>query len=91
MHNGTLTKKENDFLNVYILKTSHFYGLPNIHKSKEINIVEYAEKLEYTKILYATGLKYRFIVAGLSCRTSRHSKIIDILLHPFLHKIKFLQ
>ena len=35
-----------------------------------------------------SDLKFRPIVAGPSCPTSRLSKLIDILLQPFLNKIK---
>ena len=86
MHNKSLTKKEKEFLTNHISKTSNFYGLPKIHKSKQIkNAVEIQK---YTEILNPSDLKFRPIVAGPSCPTSRPSKLIDILLQPFLNKIK---
>ena len=33
---GNLTKNEIDYLTNFEVKTSNFYGLPKIHKSKEI-------------------------------------------------------
>ena len=36
-HQTELTKKESDYLANFECKTSNFYGLPKIHKSKEIN------------------------------------------------------
>ncbi len=35
-HNVTLTKKEQNFITDFDLKSSNFYVLPKIHKSKEI-------------------------------------------------------
>ena len=35
IQNKTLTKKEKDFKTNYIPKTSHFNGLPKIHKSED--------------------------------------------------------
>ena len=36
-YRSNLTKKEFDYLTEFETKPSNFYGLPKIHKSKEIN------------------------------------------------------
>ena len=36
-HQTSLTKKELDYLQHFEVKTSQFYGLPKIHKSKTIS------------------------------------------------------
>ena len=87
IHNKSLTKKENDISTNYIPITSNF-GLPKIHKSKQIKNAVETQKSEYLEIPNPGDLKFRPIVAGLSCPTSRLSKLIDILLQPFLKKIK---
>ena len=83
MHNKSLTKKEKDFLTNYISITNNFYGLHRIHKSKQIKNAVERQKSEYIEIPNPSDLKFRPIVAGRSCRTSRLSKLIDILLQPF--------
>ncbi|XP_062576664.1 uncharacterized protein LOC134238563 [Saccostrea cucullata] len=78
-----LTKKEIDFLLNFEVKTSNFYGLPKIHKSKQIQngIQEMSEP--YIKLPRPTDLKLRPIVAGPSCPTQRLSNLLDIILKPF--------
>ena len=88
MQNKSLIKKEKDFLTNHISKTSNFYGLPKIYKSKQIKNVIETQKSEYIEIPNSSDLKFKPIVAGPSCPTSRLSKLIDILLQPFLIKIK---
>ena len=88
LHNKSLTKKEKDFLTNHIFITSNFDGLPKIHKSKQIKNAKETQKSKYIEIPNPSDLKFRPIVAGLSCLTSRLSKLIDVLLQPFLNKIK---
>ena len=47
-----------------------------------------AQISEYKEILNPSDLKFRPIVADQSCLTNRLSKLVDILLQPFLYKIK---
>ena len=68
--------------------TSNFYGLPKINKSKQIKNAGETQKSEYIEIPNPSDLKFTPIVAGPSCPTSKISKLIDILLQPFLNKIK---
>ena len=84
IHNKWLTKNEKDFLTNYILITKNFYGLPKIHNSKQIK----PPKSEYIEIPNPSDLKFRPIVAGPPCPSNRHSRLIDILLQSFQHKIK---
>ena len=88
MLNKSLTKEEKDSLTNLISKTSNFYGLPKIHKSKQIKNAVEIQKSKYTESPNPSDLKFRPIVADPSGPTSRLSKIIDILLQPFLNKIK---
>ena len=46
------------------------------------------QKSEYIEIPNSSDLKFRPIVAGSSSPINRLSKLIDILLQPFLDKIK---
>ena len=79
-----LTEKEFDYLLNFEIKTSNFYGLPKVHKSKQIN-----EKCKSTNSGYVeitdqiSDLKLRPSVAGPSCHTHRLSNLIDILLRPY--------
>ena len=79
-----MTEKEFDYLLNFEIKTSNFYGLPKVHKSKQIN-----EKCKSTNSGYVeitdqiSDLKLRPIVAGPSCHTHRLSNLIDILLRPY--------
>ena len=58
-----------------------------VRRNKNSRIVE-TQKSEYIEILNPSDLKLRPIAEGPSCPTSRLSKLIDILLQPFLYKIK---
>ena len=46
------------------------------------------QKFQYIEIPNPSDLKFRPIVAGPSGPTNRFSKLINILLKPFLYKIK---
>lgn len=83
-----LTKKEIDFLLKFDSKTSTFYGLPKIHKSKIINDACNKHNSEYIELLNPKDLQFRPIVAGPRCETSHLSSLLDILLKPFLIKVE---
>lgn len=87
-HGSNLTKKEVDYLLDFDAKTSNFYGLPKIHKSKSIS--EQCEKSQtaYIQLQSPTDLKVRPIVAGPTCETHRISNLLDILLKPFIANIR---
>ena len=88
MHNNILTKKETDYLTKFNHKTSFFYGLPKIHKSKQITSAITKQKSEYIQLPRPTDLKFRPIVAGPVCPTHRLSNLIDIILQPYLKHVK---
>ena len=65
-----------------------FYGLPKIHKRKMINSECMKTDGEYLELLDPEDLTFRPIVAGPACETHRLSNLIDILLKPFIEKVK---
>ncbi|XP_062601156.1 uncharacterized protein LOC134262845 [Saccostrea cucullata] len=79
---GEFTKNEIDYLTHFEVKTSNFYGLPKIHKSKEIQ--ENIKRCEntYIKIPKPSDLKLRPIIAGPSSCTQRLSNLLDLILKP---------
>lgn len=87
-YDDKLTKKEKDYLINFNSKTSNFYGLPKIHKSKEIKYAIETQKAEYIEIPNPKDLKFRPIIAGPACPTNRLSNLTDILIQPFLQKVK---
>ena len=79
-----MTEKEFDYLLNFEVKTSNFYGLPKVHKSKQINEKCKSANSGYVEITdKISDLKLRPIVAGPSCHTHRLSNLIDILLRPY--------
>ena len=75
-------------LNYLCCKTSHFYGLPKIHKSKLIKDECNKINSEYLELIDPDDLIFRPIVAGPACETYRLSNLIDILLKPYIQKVK---
>ena len=87
-HQTELTKKEYDYLTNFEQKNSDFYGLPKIHKSKEINEACATSTSNYVELAPPNNLTFRPIVAGPACETHRLSNLIDILLQPYTKYIK---
>jgi ribosomal protein S27E len=86
--NDKMLKQEIDYVLNFYSKTSVFYGLPKIHKSKIVS--EACDKYnnpEYIEIDDPEDLEFRPIVAGSNSETSRLSKLLDNLLKPFLTKV----
>ena len=82
------TDKEREYITKFQCKTSNFYGLPKIHKSKAIE-----EKVKEAQDFYLhrpnpKDFKLRPIVAGPTCETHRISNFLDILLKPNLKYVK---
>ena len=66
-----------DYLQNFEAKTSNFYGLPKVHKSKQINEKCKLAQSNYVEITEdILDLKLRPIVAGPSCQTHRLSNLI---------------
>lgn len=78
----SLTSKEKDYLTKFEMKHSNFYGLPKIHKSKEIQEGIQLQNSSYIKLPEPHDLKLRPIVAGPACPTHRLSNLLDIILKP---------
>ncbi|CAG2217807.1 unnamed protein product [Mytilus edulis] len=76
------TEKEVDYLTKFEVKTSNFYGLPKIHKSKEVETAVQQQNCAYIEINSPKDLKFRPIVAGPQCPTHRLSHFIDLILKP---------
>ena len=87
-HKTELTDKEFDYLVNFECKTSNFYGLPKIHKSKEINEACSVSTSNYVELQAPNNLTFRPIVAGPTCETHRLSNLLDILLQPYTKHIK---
>lgn len=91
-YSNCLTKKEKDYLTCFEKKESQFYGLPKVHKSKQISEKCRTAESSYVKIKDVNDLKLRPIVAGPACQTHRISNLLDILLKPFIkHVPSFLR
>ena len=80
--NHHLTKNEADYLTNYEIKSSNFYGLPKIHKSKDIQHNIKDKNAEYVMLPRPTDLKLRPIIAGPASSTQRLSNLLDIILKP---------
>ena len=83
-----ITRHELNYLLDFECKPSMFYGLPKIHKSQLINNKCTQIDGEYLELLEPEDLTFRPIVAGPACETHRLSNLIDILLKPFIEKVK---
>jgi hypothetical protein len=81
-HDQSLTDKERDYLTNFKIKVSDLYGLPKVHKSDEIKSAVQQSKSSYVQVQSPADLKFRPIVAGPVCPTSRLSHLVDILLKP---------
>ena len=87
-----ISSKEKEYLINFDYKTSTFYGLPKIHKSKIVQRVITENKSEYIEIKDPEDLTFRPIVAGPICETHRLSNLLDILLKPFIkHMDSYIQ
>ena len=73
-----------------LIKNSNSYGLPKIHKNKEINEACSTSTSNYVHVELnpPNNLTFRPIVAGPTCETHRQSYLIDILLQSYTKYIK---
>ena len=79
-YKSNLTEKERDYLLNFESKTTNFYGLPKIHKCKDINDACSISDKNYVELKAPESLSFRPIVAGQTCETHVLSSLIDILL-----------
>ena len=82
-----LTDKEESYLKDFVPKNSNFYGLPKIHKSKQIQSAIREQNNTYVEILQPDDLKLRPIVAGPESITQRLSHFIDLILKDLCPQI----
>ena len=83
-----LTKAEKLYLTNISFSTSNFYGLPKIHKSKQINEAIQQQNNGYIEIHEPDDLTVRPIVGGPNCPTRPLSQLIAITLKAFLIHIR---
>ncbi|MCG8094140.1 MAG: hypothetical protein JAZ17_11035 [Candidatus Thiodiazotropha endolucinida] len=86
--NKDITRHEFNYLLEFEWKSSSFYGLPKIHKSKLIKEQCQKTTTNVLELKDPSDLKFRPIVAGPVCETHRLSNLIDILLKPFIKNVK---
>eukprot|EP00106_Octopus_bimaculoides_P001170 XP_014768612.1 PREDICTED: uncharacterized protein LOC106868030 [Octopus bimaculoides] len=82
-----LTDKEYDYITNFKCKSSLFYGIPKVHKSKVISEACKKATDVIIKIPSPKDLKLRPIIAGPVCETHHLSNFLDTLLKPFLKHI----
>ena len=70
-----LTKRDKKCLISFSYNTSHFYGLPKIHKSKSIQDMIKEKQKEYVHIIEPSDLKIRLIACGLICPIKQLSNL----------------
>ena len=83
-HAQQLTDKKKKYIKNFAWRTSNFYGLPKIHKSKSIKDAVETQNAEYIHLPpeAVQDLRFRPIVAGPCSPTHRPSNIIDLVLKP---------
>ncbi|CAG2184847.1 unnamed protein product [Mytilus edulis] len=86
-HKTELFKEEIDYISNSKFSESYFYGLPKIHKSKEISNAISEQNSEYIELLTPNDLKFRPIVGGPSSVTQNLSHFIDIVLKPLCREV----
>ena len=69
-------------------EVSNFYELPKIHKSMIIESAINIQNSEIIEFFEPNDLTVRPIVASPKCLTRKLSQLIDMLLKPFLKRIK---
>ena len=79
-----LTKDEISALTKFDYKEANFYGLPKIHKSQIIKAAVNDQKSEVVNVESPSDLKIRPIIGGPVSPTSNLSKLLDLLLKPFM-------
>ena len=83
-----MTEDEIDYLINFERKESNVYGLPKIHKSKEISERCKLSETTYTEISTNEEISFRSIVAGPVNETHMLSNLIDILFKPITKHVK---
>lgn len=80
-----LTKDESLYLRKFDFKTPNFFGVPKVHKSKQINAAMHKGYNSAIKLPFETiDLPFRFINGEVASPTCKISELLDILLKPYL-------
>ena len=87
-YKDNLTKAEISYISNFQMRTSNFYGLPKVHKSKSIKEAVKEQNSTYIECLEPQDLKLRPIVAGPCCPTRNLSNLVDKIIKPLLIHIK---
>jgi hypothetical protein len=82
-----ITENEKEYITNFLMKTSNFYGLPKIHKSKSITDAVTDQNNDYIKLEPPADLKMRPIVAGSISPTHRLSNFVDLILKPLCQHV----
>ena len=77
-------KYEFNYISNFDYSASSFYGLPKIHKNKQIQKIMKTENSISVSMKPPEDLTFRFITGGTNCPTSKLSEFLDILLKPYL-------
>ena len=83
-----LTKKERDYVIDIEPTTANIYGLPKIHKSNLIKSAIQKTSKTFIHLPRPSDLQFRFIIGGPNAPTNGLSTLLNILLFPFISKIK---
>jgi hypothetical protein len=77
-----ITENEKEYITNFLMKTSNFYPLPKIHKSKTITNAVTEQNNDYIKLEPPADLNMRPILAGPISPTHRLSNFVDLILKP---------
>ena len=83
-----LTKKEKLAITNFDYKSTNIYGVPKIHKSKLLKTAVSTCETSCLHFICPTDLELRIIFGGPKNPTTGLASLVDILLKPFLPKIK---
>ena len=87
-HQHCLTKKEFSYVVDFEWKTSNFYALPKIHKSKQIiDKLRHCDS-EYIEMSIPSDLQARPVVAGPVSPTQHLSEFLEKILSPIVEHLK---
>ena len=87
-HRRCLTKDEVKFICDDDWNDAYFYGLPKLHKCKEVIDRIEKEELEYLKMEHPASLKTRPICGGPKAVTQGASKLLHEILSPLVPEMK---
>ena len=84
----TKLTEEIRYLTDFDYRTSNFYGLPEVHKSRSIIAETLIAKSKFIDVNRPHDLTFRPLVGGPICPTNHLSNFIDILIKPLVIHVK---